>query len=705
MATTITATLETTAIRTADADQPLLKVDGLSVTFFTPTGAVHAVRDASFEIKRGEVVGLVGESGCGKSTMAYAIMGYLPGEPEVGGAVYLDGQNMAELGPAEIRALRGNRIAMVYQHPALALNPTMKIGPQIEEVIKVHLDLNAVQVTERAMELIESVGLPDPERIAQSYAHQLSGGQQQRIVIAMALACDPDLLLMDEPTTGLDVTTEATILDLVADLKGRVNAGILYVSHNLGVVARVADRVVVMYAGQTVEEAPVRDLFKDPRHPYTVGLLSCVPKPVADEGAVTRLQSIRGSVFPSTQADPGMCLFADRCPMATDRCTGEAPAPVSLGGAHETRCFYPGEVSPDLWDECIEREAPRENGKEPTLTVKGLHRVYGQWQRKYLFFGPKVKPPVRAVESVDFNVGAGHTVGIVGESGSGKSTVARSIVGLVPRDSGDLELRGEDLPAETDERNAGQKASIRMVFQNPTSSLNPKLPVRHNILRPLQKFTDMSAKEREERACELLESVGLDASYMDRQPLQLSGGQQQRVALAAAFAGDPDLIVADEPVSALDVSVQAQVLNLLEDHQRENGTSYVFISHDLGVVRYVSDEIVVLYAGHVAEAGPAEDVLSTPSHPYTEALLSAAPVPDPDAIPTPIRLGGSVPKQHEQFKGCFFASRCPRKLGDVCDNTPPPIQTSPGSPTHEIHCHIPLEELARLQHNSVTTPA
>ncbi|MDE2837293.1 MAG: ABC transporter ATP-binding protein [Chloroflexota bacterium] len=704
MATTTTATLETTT-RSASAAQPLLKVDGLSVTFFTPTGAVHAVRDASFEIKRGEVVGLVGESGCGKSTMAYAIMGYLPGEPEVGGAVYLDGQDMAEFGPAELRKLRGNRIAMVYQDPALALNPTMKVGHQILEAISEHLDLDAAQAAQRMAELIESVGLPDPERIAESYPHQLSGGQQQRIVIAMALACDPDLLLMDEPTTGLDVTTEATILDLVADLKGRVNAGILYVSHNLGVVARIADRVVVMYAGQTVEEAPVRDLFKDPRHPYTVGLLSCVPKPVADEGAVTRLQSIQGSVFPSTQADPGMCLFSDRCPMATDRCTAEAPEPVSVSAAHGSRCFYPHDVSPDLWNESVEREAPHENGKEPTLTVKGLHRVYGKWQRKYLFFGPKVKPPVRAVENVDFNVGAGRTVGIVGESGSGKSTVARSIVGLVPRDSGDVELRGEELSAEADERNADQKGSIRMVFQNPTSSLNPKLPVRHNILRPLQKFTDMSAKEREERACELLESVGLDASYMDRQPLQLSGGQQQRVALAAAFAGDPELIVADEPVSALDVSVQAQVLNLLEDHQREKGTSYVFISHDLGVVRYVSDEILVLYAGHVAECGPAEDVLSAPSHPYTEALLSAAPIPDPDAIPTPIRLGGSVPKQHEQFKGCFFASRCPRKIGDICDNTPPPVQTSPGSPTHEVHCHIPLDELERLQSSPVESRA
>ncbi len=685
--------------QSAVGEQPLLKVDGLSVTFFTPTGPVNAVRDATFEIKRGEVVGLVGESGCGKSTTAYAIMGYLPGEPEIGGAVYLDGQDMAQLAPAELRKLRGNRVAMVYQDPALALNPTMKVGPQIQEALREHLALDAAHAVERAMELIVSVGLPDPERIAQSYPHQLSGGQQQRIVIAMALACDPDLLLMDEPTTGLDVTTEATILDLVADLKGRVNAGILYVSHNLGVIARVADRVVVMYAGQTVEEAPVRDLFKNPRHPYTVGLLSCVPKPIADEDAVTRLRSIPGSVYSSALADPGACLFADRCPLAQERCNSEAPQPVAVDEDHETRCFFSHNITPDLWKESEERESTEQTDAEPTLTVRGLQRVYGRWQRKYLFFGPKVKPPVRAVENIDFNVGAGRTVGIVGESGSGKTTVARSIVGLVPRDSGDLELQGENLPPGAEDRNADQKASLRMVFQNPTSSLNPKLPVRHSILRPLQKFTDLNAREREVRACELLESVGLDASYMDRLPLQLSGGQQQRVALAAAFAGDPNLIVADEPVSALDVSVQAQVLNLLEDHQRENGTSYVFISHDLGVVRYVSDEIVVLYAGYVAESGPAESVLSAPSHPYTEALLSAAPIPDPDAAPTPIRLGGAVPKQHEQFKGCFFASRCPRKIGAVCDESPPPVQSPPELPEHEIHCHIPLDELARMQAN------
>ncbi len=689
--------IATSPMQTAVADQPLLKVDGLSVTFFTPTGSVQAIRDASFEIKRGEVVGLVGESGCGKSTTAFAIMGYLPGEPEIGGSISLSGQDMAGLGSGELRKLRGNRIAMVYQDPALALNPTMKVGLQIQEVLREHLSLDASQAVNRAAELIVSVGLPDFERIAQSYSHQLSGGQQQRIVIAMALACDPDLLLMDEPTTGLDVTTEATILDLVADLKGRVNAGILYVSHNLGVIARVADRVVVMYAGQTVEQAPVRDLFKNPRHPYTVGLLSCIPRSIADAGAVTRLRSIQGSVYAGAQADSGACLFADRCPMAQDRCLREVPESVSVGEGHESRCFFPDNVSPDLWGEEVERAATQQTTSESTLTVKGLHRVYGRWQRKYLFFGPRVKPPVRAVENIDFNVGAGRTVGIVGESGSGKTTVARSIVGLVPRDSGDLELRGEDLPPGAEDRNAEQKASLRMVFQNPTSSLNPQLPVRHTILRPLQKFTDLDSREREERAIKLLEAVGLDGSYMDRQPLQLSGGQQQRVALAAAFAGDPELIVADEPVSALDVSVQAQVLNLLEDHQREKGTSFVFISHDLGVVRYVSDEIVVLYAGHVAESGPAQDVLATPSHPYTEALLSAAPIPDPDAIPPTIRLSGAVPTQHEEFVGCFFAARCPRKIGAICDESPPPVQTGADSPTHEIHCHIPLEELARLQ--------
>jgi peptide/nickel transport system ATP-binding protein len=696
---------QTQATTTERTDQPLLEVKDLSVTFHTPTGSVRAIRNASFNVHRGEVVGLVGESGCGKSTSVFAVMSYLPGAHTVGGSIRFDGRDMADISPSELRQMRGDRIAMVYQDPAVALNPTMKVGAQIEEVLAEHGNIDSHENKERVTELFDSVGLPDPERIAQSYPHQLSGGQQQRIVIAMALSCDPDLLLMDEPTTGLDVTTEATILDLISDLKDRVNAGILYVTHNLGVIARVADTVVVMYAGQTVEQAPVKDLFKNPRHPYTQGMLSCVPTPATASEKVTRLRSIPGTVYSGQLPDINGCLFVDRCPIAQDQCRTEAPSMLQATVVHQSRCFFWSDVKPDIWGEAEERQTVPDQPEQQTLAVKGLRRFYGKWQRKYLLFGPRVRPPVRAVEHVDFDISAGRTIGIVGESGSGKTTLARSIVGLVPRDAGDLELKGDHLAPAAEKRTRAQRAAIRMVFQNPTSSLNPKLPVKHAILRPLKKFTNLNAKEREERTIELLESVGLDASFVDRQPLRLSGGQQQRVAIAAAFAGDPPLIVADEPVSALDVSVQAQVLNLLQDRQRDQNTSYVFISHDLGVVRYVSDEIVVMYAGRVAESGPAESVLSSPSHPYTEALLSAAPIPDPEAPPTPIRLSGTVPTQREQFPGCSFAARCHRKLEGICDSTPPPAQVDPDISDHIIHCHIPTAELTVLQKQPVPAPA
>ncbi|MEE8519647.1 MAG: ABC transporter ATP-binding protein, partial [Dehalococcoidia bacterium] len=324
-----------TAAVPEQTDRPLLEVRDLSVTFLTPTGPVRAVRNASFEVHRGEVVGLVGESGCGKSTSVFAVMNYLPGEHEVGGSIFFDGQDMSEIGETELRHMRGNRIAMVYQDPAVALNPTMKVGLQIEEVLAEHLGFTSQQSRQRVTELLDSVGLPDPARISQSYPHQLSGGQQQRIVIAMALACEPDLLLMDEPTTGLDVTTEATILDLISDLKDRVNAGILYVTHNLGVIARVADRVVVMYAGQTVEEAPVKELFKNPRHPYTQGMLSCVPTPATGTEAVTRLQSIPGTVYAGQLPGISACLFADRCPVVQDRCHSEAPDMIQATDVHQ----------------------------------------------------------------------------------------------------------------------------------------------------------------------------------------------------------------------------------------------------------------------------------------------------------------------------------------------------------------------------------
>ena len=690
---------------TQTSQTPILEIENLAVTFYTPRSTVRAVRDASLHISRGEVLGLVGESGCGKSTVAFALMGYLPGSAQVDGSIQFEGADIAHIRPDELRQIRGNRIAMVYQDPATSLTPTMRVGPQIEEVLREHMGLTQVEARDRTASLFESVGLADPTAIGRRYPHELSGGMQQRVVIAMALACDPHLLVMDEPTTGLDVTTEATILDLVVSLKDRVNAGILFVSHNLGVIARIADRVAVMYAGQTVEEAPVRDLFKKTRHPYTTGLLSCVPQPPTQTGVTTRLQRIPGFVYRAEDVAPDACLFEERCPVAQDKCRASAPQMAPTEAGHSVRCFFPEAVNPEIWGASEPREIAQADGAEDVLSVEALQKLYGGGRKKYLMFGPEVQAPVRAVEGVNFRVGAGRTLGIVGESGSGKSTVARMIVGLVPPNNGRIGLRDSDLAGAVENRNDSERAAMRMVFQNPTASLNPKLPIKHTLTRALQRFAGVRRRDCRQRAAELLESVGMDPECLDRPPGELSGGQQQRVALAGAFAANPELVVADEAVSSLDVSVQAQVLNLLEERQKETGNSYVFISHDLGVVRYVSDDILVLYAGNLAEYGPAQSLLNPPSHPYTEALLSAAPVPDPDAEPTRIRLAGAVPTMREMFKGCFFAGRCPRKLGSICDETPPPAQQGPGSPDHVIFCHIPVEELANLQESGELSQA
>ncbi len=680
-----------------NGNAPLLEIKDLAVTFYTQTSVVRAVRNASLHISRGEVLGLVGESGCGKSTVAFALMGYLPGSALVEGSILFEGTEIASLESSELRSLRGNRIAMVYQDPGTSLTPTMRVGPQLEEVLIEHMNMTQEQARARTAELFESVGLADPGAIGRRYPHELSGGMQQRVVIAMALACDPHLLIMDEPTTGLDVTTEATILDLVVSLKDRVNAGILFVSHNLGVIARIADRVAVMYGGQTVEEASVRDLFKDTKHPYTTGLLSCVPQPPTETGVSTRLQRIPGFVYRAEDEAGEACLFQERCPIAQERCSSQAPQMEVVAEGHQARCFYPDEVKTEIWGVPEPRVIAPSDGAEEILDVESLQKLYGGARKKYLLFGPEVQPPVRAVEGVNFKVGSGRTLGIVGESGSGKSTVARTIVGLIAPNGGRIGLRDADLAGDVEKRTNDERAAMRMVFQNPTASLNPKLPIKHTLTRALQRFAGVRRSETRQRATELLEAVGMSAEYLDRPPGQLSGGQQQRVALAGAFAANPDIVVADEAVSSLDVSVQAQVLNLLEERQKEAGNSYVFISHDLGVVRYVSDDILVLYAGNVAEYGSAAALLAPPYHPYTEALLSAAPVPDPEAEPTRIRLEGAVPTMRERFTGCFFAGRCPRKLGSICDEEPPPAQQGPDSANHTIYCHIPVDELSELQ--------
>ena len=680
---------------------PLLEVDHLAVTFYTPRGTFRVVRDVSFTIQRGEVLALVGETGCGKSISAFAIVGYLlpfhPGEARVDGTILFEGKDLTHMSASELRQLRGNRIAMVYQNPGTSLNPTMRVGPQMEEVLREHLGVDSRQARQRTAELFDSVGLAEPDRVGQRYPHQLSGGMQQRVMIAMALACEPDLLIMDEPTTSLDVTSEAIILDLMLDLKQRVNAGILFVSHNLGTVARVADRVAVMYAGQTIEQAPASELFKNSKHPYTTGLLQCVPQPLSESGTVTKLRSIPGGTYAPEETNLQACLFAPRCPMAQDPCRTQAPKMFDAGDNHQSRCFFWNNVHKEIWGELEPRDEGYSETVEPVLNAKGLQRFFGKWQRKYLLFGPRVRPPVRAITNIDFEVGSGRTLGIVGESGCGKTTAARLVVGLTPRQRGEIQLYNEGLSPQVEGRTPKQRAALRMVFQNPTTSLNPKLPARHAIVRSLQKLAQLSRKDSRQRAEELAQAVRLEPAYLDRRPDELSGGEQQRIALAAAFAGNAHLIVADEAVSSLDVSVQAQVLKLLEDYQHERGISYIFISHDLGVVRYISDDILVLYAGHVAESGPAECVLNAPSHPYTEALLSAAPVPDPDAVPTRIRLPGAVPTLRERFQGCFFAGRCPRKIGLICEQTPPPARIGSDSPDHVIYCHIPVEELVIMQ--------
>ena len=677
--------------------EPLLKVENLSVTFFTPRGTVTAVREASFEISRGEVLGIVGESGCGKSTTAFAVMGYLPTTAETGGSISFEGKDISSLSAEDLREIRGNRIAMVYQDPTTSLNPSMKIGLQVQEVISEHLDLDQTARYEKVVELFESVGLADAEQVGDRYPHELSGGMQQRVMIAMALACDPDLLIMDEPTTGLDVTTEATILDLVASLKERVNAGILYVTHNLGVIARVADRVAVMYAGQTVEQSDVKDLFASPKHPYTSGLLSCVPKPPGEGEVSSRLKRIPGFVYSSQEAVVNSCLFAERCPLADSKCTTTAPNLEFMEENSQVRCFHSSKVSPDTWGGAEERISRKDVDSPTVLTGTGITHEYGKRRKKYMAFGPDIDLPVRALNQIDFKMAQGKTLGIVGESGSGKSTLARAVVGLIKAQDGSLQLNGSELDKIVENRSNEDKSAIQMVFQNPTASLNPKLKIKKTLIRSLIRFSKLTKQESEDRAASLMEEVGLDSSYLERLPSELSGGEQQRVAIAGAFATNPEIVVADEAVSALDVSVQAQVLGLLEDRQHELGNSYLFITHDLGVVRYISDDIMVVYAGHIAEYGPSESVLGTPSHPYTEALLSAAPIPDPDANPNPLRLEGAVPTMREQFTGCFFASRCPRKLGSICDTETPPIQNISARENHVINCHIPVEDLEKMQ--------
>ncbi len=675
--------------------EPLLAFEHVRISYFTRAGELTVVPDLSFQLAAGEALGLVGESGCGKSTVALSIVRYLGRAGRlVAGRIRFEGRDLAALGDAELRRVRGRRIAMVYQDPMASLNPVLTVGRQLMEVPMLHDGLGPAAARARAVRMLAEVNLADPERVLERYPHQLSGGQQQRIVIAMALIAEPALLILDEPTTGLDVTVEAAVLDLVRALRQRHNSAILYISHNLGTVARVCDRVGVMYAGELVEEAPVRQLFTDPRHPYTRGLLDCLPTLGRDRHRAP-LAPIPGHVPPPGARPPG-CGFAPRCGHVDPaRCLGGPIAPLEIAAApgHRARCVRAGELPRWTPDRDGTPPAGADAGRgETILRLEGLRKEYRPgggglgWRRG----------AVRALNGVDLAAARGTTLAIVGESGCGKSTLARILSGLETATGGRVRLGAVEVGTlAIDRRPRPLRRTLQMVFQNPDSTLNPSHTAGYAITRALRRLRGLPREESRREMARLLEVVQLPPELAARKPHQLSGGQKQRVAIARALAGDPEVVVADEPVSALDVSVQAAIVNLLGALQAGRGTTLVFISHDLAVVRYLADQVAVMYLGTVVEAGPVDAVFAPPSHPYTEALLSAVPVTDPDDRRPRILLEGALPSATAVPRGCPFASRCPRYLGAPCDETPPPEQRLPGG--HRIACHIPAVELGRMQ--------
>ena len=671
---------------------PLLQVEDLRTVLDVGAGQLRAVDGLSFDIRPGETFALLGESGCGKSMAALSIMRLLPDAGRIaGGAIRLDGQDLLALPEAEMRDVRGSRIGMIFQEPGTSLNPVMTVGGQIAEAVERHTALAGKSVRGRVVEMLDAVGIPDAERRAEEYPFQLSGGMKQRVMIAMALACEPDLLIADEPTTALDVTIQAQVLDLLRSLQRKNGMAILLITHDLGVVAETAHRVGVMYAGQVVESAPRAEFFREPRHPYSRKLFASLPER-GKRGEP--LAVIRGSVPPLTRRFPG-CRFAERCDDAWDLCVRAVPAWHTAGPEHGARCHLlvaaatrEAQATPSA--PSVEQGSACESGAliQPAMPHASLLRVEDLKVHFPIRRGllRRVSGHVRAVDGVSVAIAAGRTLALVGESGCGKTTVAKGVLRLVRVTSGRVEFDGVDLLALGRKALRPRRREFQIIFQDPFSSLNPRMRVAEIVEEGMAALgVGRDAEARAERIDDLLRQVGLSPDMRLRYPHEFSGGQRQRIAIARALSVDPRLIVCDEPTSALDVSVQAQILNLLRDLQARLGLAYLFITHNISVVEFLAHDVAVMYLGKIVERGTADEVLRNPQHPYTRALLSAVPKVSTTVKRNVIRLEGDMPSPAHPPEGCHFHPRCPMVMKECAVSYP---EETAVTSAHRVSCHL-----------------
>ena len=660
----------------ANAEPILLDVQDLHVHFETSRGKVRAVEGLSFNVRKGEVVAIVGESGSGKSVSALSIMRLLPKHTaRVNGRITFDGRSLLDLDDEEMRKIRGHHISMIFQEPMTSLNPILTIGLQITEPLQIHLGMTDEQARARAIELLGLVGIPDPARRLEQYPHQFSGGMRQRVMIAIGLACNPQLIIADEPTTALDVTIQAQILELMKDLSRKLNIALIVITHNLGVVARYADRVIVMYAARLVEEGEADNVFHRPRHPYSMGLLRSVPRLDRPRGA--KLETIEG-LPPNLALAQSGCRFAPRCPFKIAVCDTE-PALLNTDTGGLSRCHRHEEIAAGklVWG-ATSSGAQQAIALKPEalLSVRNLTKTF---EVRGGFRG--VRGAVRAVQDVSFEIHPGETLGLVGESGCGKTTVGRLILKLENPTSGEIRFAGADLASASAAEMKAIRRKIQVIFQDPYSSLNPRMTVGQIIAEPLNVYKlAPDSKKANERVAQLLEQVGLRPEMAVRYPHQLSGGQRQRVGIARALAMEPSFIVCDEAVSALDVSIQGQIINLLEDLQRRLGLAYLFIAHDLAVVRHISMRVVVMYFGKIMEIADRDTIYREPLHPYTKVLLDAAPVPDPtiEKGREPRLIKGELPSHLSPPSGCVFNTRCPLASQECREIVPELREIKPG---------------------------